>query len=87
MDNWSLDIATRGNTDSEFVIFHKNNWTPYHLPSTNFWYEYTLFDKTGAQPAGSQTQNYWEMPMFNNDPAMVESGTGKLLVVTTPENT
>jgi hypothetical protein len=41
----------------------------------------------GVKPAGTDTQNYWEMSMSNNDPAMVESGTGKLLVVTTPENT
>jgi hypothetical protein len=40
----------------------------------------------GAQPAGTVTQIYQEMPMKNNDPAMVESGTGKLFVVTTHKN-
>ena len=41
----------------------------------------------GAQPAGTVTQSYWKMPWHNNGPAMVESGTGKLFVVTTPDNT
>ena len=41
----------------------------------------------GAQPAGTATQSYWKMPWHTNNPAMVESGTGKLFVVTTPDNT
>ena len=81
-----MDIATRGNTDSSFVIFHKCDAGQYHAGSTNSWYEYTLFDKMGAKPAGTDTKPYWEMPRNDNDPAMVESGTGKLFVVTTPEN-
>jgi hypothetical protein len=40
----------------------------------------------GIQLAGSDTQIYWEMPNDDNDPVVVENGTGKLFVVTTPDN-
>jgi hypothetical protein len=81
-----LDIATRGNTDSSFVIFHKNNSPVYHLGNSMYWYEYTLFDKMGTKPAGTNTQIYWQMPRSGSDPAMLESGNGKLFIVTTPDN-
>jgi hypothetical protein len=81
-----LDIATRGNTDSSFVIFHKNNSPVYHSWNSMYWYEYTLFDKMGAKPEGTDTQIYWQMPRSGNDPAMVENGNGKLFIVTTPNN-
>jgi hypothetical protein len=41
----------------------------------------------GVKPAGTDTQIYWQMPNGTNRPAVVGSGTGKLLVVTTPDNT
>jgi hypothetical protein len=79
-----LDIATRGGTDSSFVIISRRNEANYYAGNTNSLSEITLFDKYGTL-TGSPKQ-FWEIPNAGNYPAMVESGSGKLFIVNTPSN-
>jgi hypothetical protein len=83
-NNWTLDIATRGGTDSSFVIISRCNEANYHAGNTNSFSEITLFDKDGTLTGSSE--QFWEMPNAGNYPAMVESGSGELFIVNTPSN-
>jgi hypothetical protein len=82
--NWTLDIATRGGTDSSFVIISRCSEANYHAGNENSFSEITLFDKHGTL-TGTPEQ-FWEMPNAGNYPAMVESGSGELFIVNTPSN-
>jgi hypothetical protein len=83
-NNWTLDIATRGGTDSSFVIISRCSEANYHSGNTNSFTEISLFAKNGTLVG--PPKEFWEMPNAANYPAMVESGTGELFVVNTPLN-